>query len=192
MSVRIEKRLRYNDLFDDEPLDFKEYFRGVGKEDIYKAISFLVNVANPNHKNNFAKDLVGNWFCNENSQLREELLNKLKEGDSIANIISSLQLMEFVMQSDFDEKRIKSDVDFEIDLFKAYLVLNSDQDKIEEKGQMNLPPKEEKEERMLGLFLIMNFHDYDLTNYNLFDLMIIQLIIPDGKWFAKNHDSPAI
>ncbi|MBC6993208.1 hypothetical protein QWY85_05700 [Neolewinella lacunae] len=176
MSVRIGKRLRYKDLFDDEPLDFHEYFKGVGKEDIYKAISFLVNVANPNHKHHNPKDMVSIWFCDENKELREALLSKLNNGDSIANIISSLKLMEFVMQSSFDENRTKSDAEFEIDLFKAYLLLNSEQDIIEEKGHKNLPPEKEKDERMLGLFLAMNFHDSDLTNYNLSELMIIQLI----------------
>lgn len=176
MSVSLGKRLRYKDLFDDEPLDFEEYFSGVGKEDIYKAISFLVNIANPNHKHHHAKDMVSIWFCDENKKLREDLLGKLSNGDSIANIISSLKLMEFVMQSDFDEKRTKSDAEFEIDLFKAYLLLNSEQDLIEEQGHKNLPPEKEDDERVRGLFLAMNFHDSDLTNYNLPELMIIQLV----------------
>lgn len=176
MSVRIGKRLGYKDLFDDEPLDFKEYFKGVGKEDIYVAIPFLVNVANPDHKHHLPKDMVSIWFCDDNKKLREDLLRKLHKEDSIANIISSLKLTEFVMQSDFDKKRTKSNTEFEIDLFKAYLLLNSEQDKIEEEGRKNLPPEKEKDERMLGLFLAMNFHDSDLINYNLSELMIIQLI----------------
>jgi len=84
--VKIRKRLGYKDLFDDEPLDFKEYFKGFGKEDIYKAISFLVDVANPRHKNHHSKNMVSFWFCDENSQVRKKLLYKLKNGDSIANI----------------------------------------------------------------------------------------------------------
>lgn len=176
MSVQIGKRLRYKDLFNDESLDFKDYFKGVGKEDIYKAIPFLVNVANPNHKYHPPKEMVSIWFCDENKKFREDLLSKLNKGDSIANITSSLKLMEFVIQTDFYEARTKSEAEFEIDLFKAYLLLNSEQDKIEEAGNKNLPPEEEKDERMLGLILAMNFHDSDLINYNLYELMIIQLI----------------
>lgn len=76
MSVKIGKRLRYIDLFDDEPLEFKDYFNGISRDDIFKAISFLVNVANPNHKNHLAKDLISVWFCDKNADLREGLLQK--------------------------------------------------------------------------------------------------------------------
>lgn len=176
MSIRIGKRLKYEDLFDDKPLKFQDYFYGISKDNIFKAISFLVNIAHPNHKDHLAKDFIKIWFCNENRDIRQVLLSKISEGDTIVNIVSSLQLVEFVMQSKFEEEQTLSEAELEINLLKAYLLLNSEQDRIEEKGHKNLPPEEQFDERMLGLMLSVSYHDSDLMNYNLLELMIIQLV----------------
>ena len=54
---------------------FNDYFTGINKEDIFIAISFLVNVSKPSHPNHLAKDLVSIWFSNENKVLKNKNLS---------------------------------------------------------------------------------------------------------------------
>lgn len=175
MSVQISTRLGYNYYFNDKPLDFKDYFSGVSKEIIYKSVAYLVNLANPRHKNHSAQQMINVWFSSPNHELKKELLAKTSSKDSIVNISSSLKLVEFVIQNTFDEEQTLSEAEFEINLFKAYLLLNLEQDKLEKKGYATIP-EEVGSENLLGLIIAMNYHDYDLINYNLKELIIIQFI----------------
>ena len=177
MNVNHGIRVGYNNIFDDKPLAFGEYFKGMGKKNIFSAISFLVNVAQPKSFIKDSRELIQIWFCPKNSEIRDHVLDRLSSEDKIENIISSLHLVEFVLQNEFDEIQTVSETEFEINLLKAYLVLNSRQDLIEDEGQkqLNLSPIE-SDKSFEALYLISNFHDYDLTNYEIEFVFISQLI----------------
>lgn len=175
MPVTQYRRLKYDELFTDNPLNFNDYFNGMGKDTLLKAIGLLINAASPDSEFHRAEDLINRWFNRNNSQTKQQLLLKLRPKDGITNIISSLQLAEYVLQTEFNNNDSISEDDFEINLFKAYLLLNTKQNELEESGYIDLPPEENTEERLLAIFLAQNYHDYDLSNYEITEILFCQL-----------------
>lgn len=173
MQVVPKIRLKYNDFFDDEQLELSEYLKGVSKDYILKTIPLLVNIANPKNRNNSPKDLIKFWFGSD-KELINKLLSKIKPHHCIASVISSLQLVEYVLQNDFDDIQEISPDEFNLNLFKAYLVLNSKQDILEKSAIKHLPSEEN--ERKIALYIVGMYHYYDIENYDLKELFIIQLI----------------
>ena len=47
MPVATQLRIKYSDLFDDNPLPFADYFIGASKENLFASIPLLVNLASP-------------------------------------------------------------------------------------------------------------------------------------------------
>ncbi|GJM16888.1 MAG: hypothetical protein DHS20C13_22150 [Thermodesulfobacteriota bacterium] len=176
MNSSINRRLGYEDIFDGNPKDFEDYFEGMGKEDIFKAITFLVNAANPDHELFSADKLIEKWFCPANQGIKNEILAKISPSEGIAHIISSLKLVEYVLTHFFDEATSISDEDLEINLLKAYSLLNVEQKKNEEDGYKYLPPESDAEERFIALIVTMGFHDSDLMNYKIADVLIPQIV----------------
>jgi hypothetical protein len=174
--MKISRRLRYEDLFEDKPLALTEYLKGINKNDESKLLSLLVNSAHPSHSNNNSVELVKNWFSGGNEAIKTEILRKISEGDSIINITSSLKFAELLLKREISEDVTYSNEEIELNVFKAYLLLNGDQDEIEEAGHNALPNGELTEDRLNALVLAMNFHDYDLTNYDIFEILISQVI----------------
>lgn len=169
-------RLKYEDLFQDKPLALTEYLKGINKNDESKLLSLLIKSAHPSHKNYNAIELVKNWFTGRNDTIKMEILKKISEGDSIINITSSLKFAELLLNRNISENITWSNEEIELNVFKAYLLLNCEQDEIEEAGHKALPNELFEEYRLNLLILAMNFHDYDLTKYDTFEILISQII----------------
>ncbi len=117
------------------------------------------------------------WFNYANHEIRDTLIAKLGPTDSIVNIISSLNLVEYVIRNEFEEEHTISDSDFEINLLKAYLVLNDQQLKLENDNLQLLPPEDaDADERLIASMITINFHDSDLMNYEILDILIPQIV----------------
>lgn len=177
MNSEINKRLGYKSIFNDTSKSFEDYFEGVGKDDILKLITFLINIANPNHKLFSTQKFIENWFCPGNQKIRNEALKKILTSHGIIiNIISSLKFAEFVLAKSFEDTNSVSDEEFEINMLKAYLLLNDEQEKLEIEGYKNLPPESDLQNRGIALVLTTGFHDSDLVNYEIFDVLIPQIV----------------
>jgi len=174
MPVATQLRIKYSDLFDDNPLPFADYFIGASKENLFASIPLLVNLASPGGEKS-AAELVNEWFSLANQTIKQNILGKLNQGNSIASIISSLKLAEYITDNQFATTQTISDAEFELNLFKAYLVLNEEQDDLE---STNLPklPQGGGDESFMAWMLMYSYHNYDLSNYQIWDIIAPQVV----------------
>ncbi len=184
LKTHIHKRLTYKDLFDDEPHPFASYLAGISTEDLHKAIGFFIKQASPERVFHGAKQVIAR--CISNPDIGHELIAKIGAGDTILNMFSSLTLAEHILQMEFQEESVMPTSDFDLNVLKAYLLLNDKQEKIEEHGFANLPP-EDHQEHFPALMLSMNFHDSDFNNYDLTEILAVQIV--KSVTFFKYLDS---
>lgn len=175
MGAKLGRRLGYKDIFDDKPLEFSQYFKGVNKNLLLAFVSTLIKAAHPNHRLNQPKELVKTWFSTPNYDLKKSILRKIATNDGIINIISSLNISEYILKNEFDQTKSIPNAVVEVNIFKAYLLLNEKQDALERVGLEKLSTKN-NEEKMLAFMLSSSFHDSDLMNYKLIDVFISQLV----------------
>ncbi|MBK8483845.1 MAG: hypothetical protein IPL31_05745 [Saprospiraceae bacterium] len=175
MPLTVYRRLKYDELFSDNPLNFNDYFDGMSKTTLLQAVGLLINAASPDSDFHRAEVVINRWFNQNNIVTKQQLLLKINPGDGITNIISSLQLAEYVLQTEFNGDDLISEEVFEINLFKAYLLLNTKQNELEDAGYVDLPAEENNEEQLVAIFLTQSFHDYDLANYELTEILFCQL-----------------
>jgi len=115
---------------EDEPLQLKEYLKGGSKEIILKAATFFLSGSqHSDFKDN--RIFLGALFGKENSDFANSVIAKIaeieKKGSSvrILNTYSGLKLFEnFFSKEEEDENQTHAE--FERNLFKAYLTLNSE------------------------------------------------------------------
>ncbi|WP_130734664.1 hypothetical protein [Flavobacterium sp. J27] len=181
--TKLIRRLNYSTYFNQNDT-IEDLLAPLGKMDLLRAVSYLIN-RNESEKN--ATETISNWF--NDLTLKTQLIQKTKDNTSILNIFSSLNLLTYIIEkTDSNPEKIISPNDFEIRLFKAYLLLNSEQDKIEEAGQRNLPI-DGSEEKLSASLLTLMYHDYDLQNYSLQEIFLVQLIksIDFFQFIEKNN-----
>lgn len=168
--TKLTLRLNYSTYFNQNDT-IEDLLAPFGKMDLLRAVSYLIN-RTKSEKN--AVETISNWF--NDLKIKSELILKTKDNTSILNICSSLNLLTYIAEkADSNTEEIISPNDFEIRLFKTYLLLNSEQDKIEEAGQKNLPI-DGSEEKLNASLLTLLYHDYDLQNYFLQEIFLVQLI----------------
>lgn len=173
MSVQMWRRLKYDELFDDKPNSIEDYFEGVDYEILNKSVAALINAVK-DERYKTAKELISNWL-GKNPEIREELLTIAKDKDVIINIISSLNMAEFLLKYKENDEPKLTETEIELNLLKAYLLFNSNQNEIEDSGREDLPDEGQNKLRIIGLILAMNFHDFDLVNYDIREILITQL-----------------
>lgn len=195
MSFQHVIPLPFNLLFPDEkPKELSEYLDGIDKDFLKQAGAFLLGFNNRNSAWANPRDFVLKFFSHGNEKFANELLEKIdaiKDGNtySIPYEISSLKLFEFVFDNDIPKEKIASQEEQEIDIFKAYLLLNQvnteDAGKVTAKSLVDVPA-----DRKPAAALISNhFHNFDLTNYDLDKLFSTQMI-KSISFFEFLEDTP--
>lgn len=168
----MEMRLRLNyESFFNENDNIQDLIEPLNKLDLLRAVSYITN------KSRTEKDsieTINNWFRNPLHKLN--LIPITPTNTSILNIFSSLKLLNYI----YEKEDIKTDViidtdEFELRQFKTYLLLNSEQDKIEKAGKDKLP-QNGSDEHLSASLLIMAYHDHDLQNYILNEVFLTQFI----------------
>lgn len=174
MKPRMMKRLRFNEVFQEEMLTIDQYLEGIGKEDLHVAIAGIINAVYDDRFHN-ANNLIANWLGN-NPVIRDDLYGRFQEADSIINIYSSLKFAEHILSiDDLQVETTLSDQEKELNLLKAYLTLNTAQEQIENEGREDIPDNDPFNIKMSCFNISMSIHDYELTNYSLVEVFISQL-----------------
>lgn len=176
MGSRIIKRVDYSFFFDDEPLEVSEYLIGAKTDVLLKTAAFLVNIAMPRSKYQNNQELLRGWFGKKNQEFRNFVATKMSSDYAIPDIISSLKLTELIVQLKTNSTSSLSSEEFEINLFKAYLVLNSEQNLLEERNHQNIPPESEIEEHKIALYIKTGYASSDLLHYDYVSILICQVI----------------
>lgn len=180
--TQITLRLNYQTYFDDSET-LENLLSKFKKNELLKAATYLINRAKSEKT---AIETINNWFSN--SSVKSDLLAKTCVNTSILNVFSSLQLLSYISTMEDSKEDVEYSKDeFEICLFKAYLLLNLQQDVVEEKGQKNLPV--DSNERLQASLLTLTYHDYDIQNYVLHEIFLSQLIKSiEFFQFLEKHD----
>jgi hypothetical protein len=173
--------LPFNSIFPgEEPEELSQYLSGINKEFLKKTGAFFLGFSNKDSAWSNPKDFVQKFFSQGNEKFANEVLEKingLEDGKySIPYEISSLKLFEYVFDTDIIQGKKPSEEEQEINIFKAYLLLN--QLNTEANGIITTKSLVDvSADRKPAAALIANhFHNFDLTNYDLDKLFATQLI----------------
>ena len=172
--------LEFNSAFpDEEPLSINEYLSGGSREMILNVAAFLLGFKN--HKSKYAdnRELLKMFFGAENNALANQLNDKIKvlEGTGnkvgIINTYSSLTLFEHFFRRPAQEQT-QSNAEFEVNFFKAYLVLNTHYTTIQQNAFESTKGLD-KELAFPMMMFCMNYPVSDKQHYDINEIWITQL-----------------
>ncbi|MUV04320.1 hypothetical protein GN157_11425 [Flavobacterium rakeshii] len=171
MTADMILRLNYQSFYNGSSETIKELLDPINKIELLRSACHLIAVSKNDETSH---STIDKWFSNpEKGAL---LKVKAPVNTSIINVTSGLRLLSYILaKEDVDSTLVINTDDFEERLFKAFLLLNSEQDQIEEEGQKNLPPQGD-DELLSASLLGISYHDYDLQNYDLNEIFIVQLM----------------
>ena len=170
--VELKQLLEFNMVFpNEEPLTPEEYLKGGSKKIILSVASFFLGFNTRNSKFSNNKILLSNIFSKENSDFAIDILNKINEIEEkeeraliIVNPYTSLTLFELFFSREV-EQIIQSHAEFERNLFKAYLVLNS---QFTQKQQIVLDSTKHLEDDKVSMMMFCT--DYPISDKVHYDI----------------------
>ena len=114
-----------------ERLTVEQYLAGSSREMILNAAAFFLGFKNHNSKFDDNREFLGMFFRKENNELANQIYDRIKEFEKkgvrigIINTYSSLKLFEYYFTKP-EVPETQTQAEFEVNMFKAYLVLNSE------------------------------------------------------------------
>lgn len=165
---------------EEERLSIEQYLAGSSREMILNAAAFLL--AFNNHKSKFDdnREFIGMFFCKENNGLANKIYERINEFEKkgvrigIINTYSSLKLFEYFFSRP-EEPETQTQDELEVNLFKAYLVLNSEFTK---KQSIAFPSAQESDEELKipMMMFCMQYPVSDKANYDINQIWATQMI----------------
>lgn len=165
---------------DEEKLTVEQYLAGGSREVILNSAAFFLGFKS--QKSNFSdnREFLGMFFRKENNNLANHIYEKIKEFEKkgarigIINPYSSLKLFEHFF-SKSEEPETQSQAEFEVNLFKAYLVLNSE---FTQKQSIAFSSAKESDEELKipMMMFCMQYPVSDKTNYDINQIWTTQMI----------------
>jgi hypothetical protein len=174
--------LDFEKIFENE--DYESYLDRVNeipKKMLIDTCTHLLSFRNENLMVNNHEKLLEKWFCSENNDFANEVNNKIdnyiNDGEKnivIINTRTSLTLFEKVLLCETTSTEI-SNVEFEKLIFKIYLAYNqklnnNDNLVIETAKAISDYPE------IYKLAIANSLPTFDITNYNLYNVFICQVI----------------
>jgi len=180
MAIINSLLLSFPDLFEEEGKEKYDYLNVLPSDDLKLSGAHLVNISKPESPFYDIRFFLEKFFCKENNALANEIYNKIEELRKtypevlILNPLTSLQVAEYsLMQEEVSNNEI-SNQDFEKNLLKAYLKINARNIKDEQiKESLNNYAGEDK---LAALTILSTLAYYDLTNYNIHDIVLSQFV----------------
>ena len=186
MSLMTQLVLPFSAIFPDEPpKQIDEYLQGISRETLMNLGCFFLGFKNQNSQYSDPVDFMKMFFSSNNAELFEKAKENIKnyriqngnitEKPVIPYPLSSLKIFEYAFNLG-ESAQTKNQQQSEIDIFKAYLVLNQDLlsnrslliDQVEKYFQGN--------KKFAANFLFYQFNSFDLTNYHVDKLFSTQFL----------------
>ena len=180
-AVAMEQLLEFEVAFpEEEKLSIKQYLAGGSREVILNAAAFFLGFKNYKSKFDDNKEFLGMFFRKENNNLANQVYDRIKEFEKkgvrigIINPYSSLKLFEYYFSKP-EEPETQSQAEFEVNLFKAILVLNSE---FTEKQSVAFPSSQESDEELKipMMMFCMQYPVSDKSNYDINQIWATQMI----------------
>lgn len=164
----------------EEKLSVEEYLAGGSREVILNSAAFFLGFKN--HKSKFEdnREFLSMFFRKENNELANQIYDRIREFEKkgirigIINPYSSLQLFEYFFSKP-EEPETQSQAEFEVNLFKAYLVLNSEFTKVQETAFSSTKDLD-FDLKIAMMMFCMQYPVSDKTNYDINQIWAIQII----------------
>lgn len=168
-------------LYDETPCTKEEYLRGTPKSILLRLASFMIGM-DPNASRYYDwKAFLNMWFRDENIEFKKKIWERCIQLEiehnteiSLLSPLASLRFFEFAFSFKTEEP-LQSEIESEINLFKAYLLLLTNETNKETKSKNYL--NELKGPYRIAATLFNQVYPVsDFTNYQLGDLFITQII----------------
>jgi hypothetical protein len=179
--VKMGLLLEFHSAFPGEvPLRVEEYLKGGSREMILKVAAFLLGFKSHESKYNDYKELLKMFFGMQNHNVATHLYNRIRgleaEGYSVRviNTHTSLTIFECFFEQP-DEEATQSDAEFEVNFFKAYLVLNTQYTATQQKAFESTKGLD-KDLAFPMMMFCMNYPVSDKQHYDIREIWITQLL----------------
>lgn len=178
--VRLGQILEFEVAFPNEKkLSVEEYLKGGSRDIILNAAAFFLGFKNNNSIYADNRKFLEMFFRKENHDFANHIYEKIKiiEENGKAQIItpySSLKLFELFF-SKAEEPETQNQAEFEVNLFKAYLTLNSEFTRKQEVGFTTAKECEDQLQAPMSSFCTQ-YPIFDKTTYKIEDIWITQTI----------------
>jgi len=164
---------------DEKPLPFEEYLKGGNRDFILNVAASLLGSKSHNSKFNDNRELMKMFFGNANQEFAKNIYSKILTLEKTHNKVGminpyvSLTLFEYFFKRS-DEEQTQTDAEFEVNFFKAYLVLNS---KYTTKQHIAFASTKNLEKALTVPMMLfcMNYPVYDKQHYDTNEIWITQL-----------------
>jgi len=164
----------------EERLSIEQYLAGSSREMILNAASFFLGFKNHKSKFDDNREFLGMFFRGENNGLANQIYDRIKEFEKkgvrirIINTYSSLKMFEYFFSRQ-EEPITQTEAQLEVNLFKAYLVLNSEFTK---KQSVAFPSAQESDEELKipMMMFCMQYPVSDKSNYDINQIWATQMI----------------
>lgn len=180
-NFKMQQVLEFQILFPDErPLSPIEYMKGGGRNVILKSALFLLSLKPDSSRENDNQIFLEKFFSSENKNFSSFVADRIQSLERegmfvhINNPLTSLKLFECFFSKD-EEDTIQSDVDFEINLLKAYLVLNSEFARVQQKAFTSTESLESEFHLSMMLFCA-EYPASDKINFDIKQIWATQMI----------------
>ncbi|MDZ4667858.1 MAG: hypothetical protein SGJ00_08230 [bacterium] len=180
-AVSMGQLLEFEVAFPEEKrLAIEQYLAGSSREMILNAAAFFLGFKNHKSKFDDNKEFLGMFFRKENNNFANQIYERIKEFEKkgvrigIINPYSSLKLFEYFFAKP-EEPETQSQAELEVNLFKAYLVLNSE---FTQKQSIAFPSAQESDEELKIPMAIFCSHYpvADKSNYDINQIWVTQMI----------------
>ena len=165
---------------DEQPLTVEQYLAGGSRSIILNAAAFFLGFKS--HKSEFADNhkFLRMFFREENKDFANQIYGNIREFKKkgvqigIINVYTSLNLFEHFFSKP-DEPETQTQAEFERNLFKAYLVLNSEFTK---KQSVAFSSCEELDDKLKipAMMFCMEYPVSDKSNYDINQMWATQMI----------------
>ncbi|WMN07876.1 hypothetical protein QYS48_30200 [Marivirga arenosa] len=177
----------------EEKLTVEQYLAGSSRQMILNVAASFLGFKNQKSKFNDNKEFLGMYFRTENNEFANQVYDRIKGLEKkgiqigIINTYSSLRLFEYYFSKP-EEPETQTQAELEINLFKAYLALNSE---FTEKQAVAFPSAQESDEE-LNIPMVMFCMQYpvsDKSNYDIKQIWATQMIKAIYLFsFLESHD----
>ncbi|NLA25182.1 MAG: hypothetical protein GX879_09480 [Bacteroidales bacterium] len=164
----------------EERLTIEQYLAGSSRQMILNAAVFFLGFKNHKSKYDDNKKFLEMFFRTENNEFANQVYDRIKKFEKkgirigIINTYSSLRLFEYYFSKP-EEPDIQTQAELEVNLFKAYLALNSE---FTEKQAFAFPSAHKNEEKLkIPMMLFCTQYPVsDKLNYDINQVWTTQMI----------------
>lgn len=180
-SVEMGQILEFETVFpSEERLPIEHYLSGSSRGMILHVAAFFLGFKDNDSRFNDNTEFIRMFFQSENQKFANRVYDKIKEIENngvrvgIINAYSSLRLFEYYFSRP-EEQETQTHAEFEVNLFKAYLALNSD---FTQKQMIAFSSAQESpEEIKIPMMLFCSQYPLaDISNHDINQIWIVQTI----------------